>query len=164
MLEGGEDPSDFELVMEAERIFGRLDVPGHAGPIVEDGRRGLRRATAPAASRDQVLAGWLAQAGANRKRLLELLAAVHRYRIPPPRGTQESLVEYDRRRGVKEMLIEQIIATCVETADAGAPDPRRDGAAAAGRGLDAWEAACRAGACAAAARRRGGRRARCGGR
>src|SRR5208283_4223764 len=41
-----------------------------------------------------------------------------RYRIPPPRGRQEALVEYERRRSVKEMLLEQIIATCVETDDA----------------------------------------------
>ena len=65
-----------------------------------------------------MLAGWLDQAMKNRQQLLDLLAAVYRYRIPPPRGTQEALVEYERRRSVKEMLLEQIIATCVETGDA----------------------------------------------
>ena len=54
----------------------------------------------------------------NQKQLLELLAAVHRHRIPPPRGTQESLVEYDQRRSVKETLLEEIIDACAETADA----------------------------------------------
>ena len=65
-----------------------------------------------------MLAGWLDQAMKNRQQLLDLLGAVYRYRIPPPRGTQEALVEYERRRSVKEMLLEQIIATCVETGDA----------------------------------------------
>ena len=65
-----------------------------------------------------MLAGWLDQAMKNRQQLLDLLSAVYRYRIPPPRGTQEALVEYERRRSVKEMLLEQIIATCVETGDA----------------------------------------------
>ena len=64
------------------------------------------------------MAAWLAQAAANRRQLLELLSAVHRYRIPPPRSTQESLIEFDRRRGVKETLLEQIIAAAVETGDA----------------------------------------------
>ncbi|MEN6451352.1 MAG: hypothetical protein ABFC96_12745, partial [Thermoguttaceae bacterium] len=44
--------------------------------------------------------------------------AVHRHRIPSPHGTQESLVEYDRRRSVKETLLEEVVQTCVETADA----------------------------------------------
>ena len=87
------------------------------------------------ADRQEVLAAWLAQAMSNRRRLLELLSAVYRYRIPPPRGTQEALVEYDRRRSIKEMLLEQIIATGVETADAGrlirvvmgGPPPAADG-------------------------------------
>ena len=72
----------------------------------------------PAEDREPVLAGWLDQATKNRQQLLDLLGAVYRYRIPPPRGTQEALVEYERRRSVKEMLLEQIIATCVETGDA----------------------------------------------
>ncbi|MCA9240254.1 MAG: hypothetical protein KDA37_08645, partial [Planctomycetales bacterium] len=41
------------------------------------------------------------------------------HRIPPPRGTHESLIEYDRRRVVKDSLLEQIMTTCVEMSDAG---------------------------------------------
>ena len=69
-------------------------------------------ASAPrrAADRDAVLAGWLAQARNITGSCCELLAAVHRYRMPPPRGTHESLVEYDRRRSIKETLLEEIIA------------------------------------------------------
>ena len=70
------------------------------------------------ADRDQVLAGWLDQATRNHRQLLELMDSVHRHRIPPPHGSQESLLEYDRRRSVKETLLEEIIQTCVETADA----------------------------------------------
>jgi len=64
------------------------------------------------------LAGWLDRAVANRRALLELLWSVHRYRIAPPRGSYESLVEYDQHRVLKETLLEQIIATCVEIGDA----------------------------------------------
>ena len=35
-----------------------------------------------------------------------------------PRGSHDSMVEFDHRRTIKEHLLEQIIATCVETADA----------------------------------------------
>ncbi|MGD0901036.1 MAG: hypothetical protein ABR915_24665, partial [Thermoguttaceae bacterium] len=126
MLEGGltgSEATDFELLVEAERIVGRLSLlatlaqlwklaaVASFGPPADGGYP-------PARPRDQVLGAWLGRAAENREALLRLLADVHRYRIPPPHGTQESLVEYDRRRGVKEMLLEQIIATCVETADA----------------------------------------------
>jgi hypothetical protein len=117
MAEGGEDPTDFELVLEAQRIGGRLEF---LYTLVE-----LWTTAAVASSsaqlngdRDQVLRAWLDQAQANRRELAELLTAAQNYRIPPPRSTQESLMEFDRRRSVKEMLVEQIIATCVETVDA----------------------------------------------
>jgi hypothetical protein len=149
---GGQDATDFELVIEAERIVGRLtflatladlwklaavsSACGAArGPTAAIALPGASETSAPrkpaaapampgpgkppaSRDRDPVLAGWLEQAVRNRRELLDLLAAVHRYRIPPPRGTHESLVEYDRRRGVKEMLLEQIIGTCVEMGDA----------------------------------------------
>ncbi len=136
MLEGGAtggETTDFELVEEAERIVGRLTflatlaqlwklaAVASFGSHPQAGARqaGARQAGAPpAAEREPVLAGWLDQAMKNQQQLLEVLNAVSRYRIPPPRGTQEALMEYERRRSVKEMLLEQIIATCVETGDA----------------------------------------------
>jgi len=118
MFEGGEDMTDFELVMEAERIVARLGFLAMLARLWKLTAAASMSADADS-DRDEVLAGWLSRATANRKKLLELLGAVHRYRIPPPRGTPETLIEYDRRRSIKEMLLEQIIETCVETADAG---------------------------------------------
>ena len=118
MLEGASAATDFELVHEADRIIMRLTFLSTLARLWKlaalasaSGNEGTRRS--------EVLTGWLDQATANRRGLLELLAAVDRYRIVPPRGTHEALVEYDRQRGVKEMLLEQIIGTCVDTADAG---------------------------------------------
>ncbi len=68
--------------------------------------------------RNEVLAGWARQAITNRRKLLELLSAVARYRIPGARGTHESLVEYDRRRMLKDNLLGRIMATAVETSAA----------------------------------------------
>jgi len=119
MLEGGRDATDFELVHEAERIVGRLAMHSTLARLWKL----AAVASAPVAqsdeNRQEVLSAWLRQAAANRRNLAELLTAAHRYKIPPPRGNYEALVEYDRRRGVKDMLLEQIIAACVETADAG---------------------------------------------
>ena len=85
-----------------------MEDDGHGQPF--------RRCRRP--QRDEVLAGWHDQAAATYRGLLELLASVQRYRIAAPSGTHDSMVEYDRRRSVKEMLLESIINTCVDTADA----------------------------------------------
>lgn len=68
--------------------------------------------------RREVLDQWLAQAGNNYRRLIELLESVHRYRFRQPSGSHESLVEFDRLRTIKDALIQKIVATCVDTAAA----------------------------------------------
>ena len=116
MFDVGPSATDFELVNEAERIVDRL------GFLTTLAQLWKLTATASlseeAADRDETLSTWLAQALDQHRQLLQLLATVQGYRIPPPRGTHEALVEYDRRRGVKEMLLEEIIEACVEMADA----------------------------------------------
>ena len=68
--------------------------------------------------RGDVLNRWFTQAATNHRRLVDLLAAVHRHRIPRPSSDQQSMLEYDRRRLVKDTLLERIVSTCVETGDA----------------------------------------------
>ncbi len=58
---------------------------------------------------------WLTAARTNQRRLLTLLEALHSYPIPQPVGSQESLMEYDRRRVLKEQLLYTAINTCLET-------------------------------------------------
>ena len=118
MLEGGFHTTDFELSLEAERIGDRM-----AFTVTLAGLWKLAAAV-PLASgeeaqeRDEVLAGWLSQAKTNRRELFALLDSLHRYRIPLPRGTHDAMIEYDRHRGIKEMLFERIIGATVETEDA----------------------------------------------
>ena len=115
LLESGEPISDFELTAEADRIADRLAF------LVTVASLWKLAAVAPAhdaEGRDRVLAGWLSRAEANRRELLGLLRAIHRYRVPTPRGTHESLVEFDQRRSVKDFLLERVISACIETADA----------------------------------------------
>jgi hypothetical protein len=117
LFETGPDAAESELVFEAERIVGHLSF------IVTIAH--LRKITATASlsgdiavdDRDEVLAGWHDQTAATYRELMELLSAVQRYRIPLPSGAHESMVEYDRRRGVKEMMLDNIINTCVDMSD-----------------------------------------------
>jgi hypothetical protein len=116
LFEEGGNVTDFELVGEGERIINRLYFLTTVAQLWK--LSATAAASEKIADRDAVLSGWLGQAAQNYRQLLELLAAVHRHHIPPPRSTQESLVEYDQRRSVKETLLEEIIDVCAETADA----------------------------------------------
>jgi hypothetical protein len=63
-----------------------------------------------------VMRRWVAQANHNRQQLMRLMDAVQAFKVPPPLGDHDSMVEYDRRRVIKESLLERIISTTVETA------------------------------------------------
>jgi hypothetical protein len=66
--------------------------------------------------RGEVLRRWTRCAAKNRTELTRLLDDVAAYDIPMPMGDHDSMLEYDRRRVVKESLLERIIETCVEMA------------------------------------------------
>ena len=61
---------------------------------------------------------WLKQADRSWTDLQKLLGQVTAYEVPEPKGTQDSLIEYDRHRGTKEILTDRIVWTIVELADA----------------------------------------------
>ena len=61
---------------------------------------------------------WLDRADINSTLLSELLSSVSRFKLDPPSGTRESMLEFDRRRLVKLSLVDAITATLVETNDA----------------------------------------------
>ncbi|MGA2799367.1 MAG: hypothetical protein ABSE63_17430, partial [Thermoguttaceae bacterium] len=118
LFEAGPDAAESELVFEAERIVAHLAFLAMVAHLWKMTATVSLSGVAADPQRDEVLAGWHDQAAATYGGLLELLASVQRYRIPAPSGAHDSMVEYDRRRSVKEMLLESIINTCVDTADA----------------------------------------------
>ncbi len=69
-------------------------------------------------TRIEIFHQWLKQAGTNYGKLIELLETLHSFDFALPSGTHDSLIEYDRLRTTKEALVQKIITTCVETADA----------------------------------------------
>ncbi len=139
IYDGQTPPTDTEFYVEAERISRRLAFLATVASLwklTAAASAGLTEATP---DRDGVLAGWLAQAIDNNRRLHDLLAAVQRYRIPRPRGTHDSLVEYDRYRSIKEAILERIVATLLETADAARMIRATMQREPSEEGLSAWE-------------------------
>jgi len=117
MLEGPGLTNDFELDFEATRLEQRLAFLSTLARLWKLAA-GVSSLATDARERDTVLRGWFARAVSNRRELFELLRSAHRFRIPAPGGTHEALVEYDRRRLLKESLLARIVTACVETSSA----------------------------------------------
>ncbi len=69
-------------------------------------------------ARIETLGGWARRARENRIGLLELLDAVRRYQVTPGGSDKDSMRNYDRRRVLRDSLMERIIGTAVEMSDA----------------------------------------------
>ncbi len=114
MLEaGGAAATDFELDLEANRVSDRLAFLRTVAGLWKTAampRANGRRSLLPRV----VLEGWLTQATALEAELVGLLASVDRRRIPAPTASRDSLLEFDRRRSVKETLAEKIVVTAVD--------------------------------------------------
>ena len=117
------DGDDFELIEETERISERLTFIVTIAKLWKYATEKL--AASQFTGKDsplndeirQYIDGWLKQALTFREGLDRLLKRVEEYRVPPPRGTSDSLLEYDRHRGTKEILLDRLIWTHVEIAD-----------------------------------------------
>jgi hypothetical protein len=111
--DGGER-DDFDLEAEGERLLHRLHFLTTVARLWHIGARRHPEAE-PTSERDEVLARWLTAARENQGRLLALMDAIHMHPVPQPAGAFDSLVEFDRRRLLKEQLLHAVIGTCLET-------------------------------------------------
>ncbi|MGH7172180.1 MAG: hypothetical protein ACRELG_18040, partial [Gemmataceae bacterium] len=106
---------EFDLDQEGERLEKRLQFLSTlarlwqiaARTVTEDRRAGREWGETPS--------DWLRTARGNRQRLLVLLDAIHTHPLREPTGDYDSLVEYDRRRVLKEQLLFTIIGACLDT-------------------------------------------------
>ena len=118
MMEGGGPPAtDFELDAESRRVGQRLAFLRTLASLWKRAAVGVGQATNGRIPPD-VLETWLVQASQNERQLVALLETADAWHIPAPTASRDSLLEFDRRRVVKEALNEKIVATLVETADA----------------------------------------------
>jgi hypothetical protein len=102
----------FDLEEESDRLEKRLRFLSTLARLWQIATRIVAGSGAAAGG---VLGAWLRTARRNRQRLLELLDALAEHALPEPSGDYDSLVEFDRRRVVKEQLIYTTIATCLDT-------------------------------------------------
>jgi hypothetical protein len=68
--------------------------------------------------RTEAIRGWCRQATIHRQGLLVLVSQVAAYRVPRGGSDSDSMSQYDRKRVVKESLLERAIATAIEMSDA----------------------------------------------
>ena len=129
---GADEDTDFELLQEAERVSERLDfismlaqlwklAAGLAKQTRDNAESGgqLPEAESPDFENHlETLDSWVSRMAGFHQGLLKLLDSANRYHIDPPQATNESLAEFDRRQGIKSMLIDRIIDTTVDVADA----------------------------------------------
>lgn len=121
--------SDDELEREANRIAQRL--------AFHDSLANMWRFAAfvpddtPAADRADTIHRWVRIAWDNYRDLDDLVRDLESYQIPAPTGDHDSMVDYDRRRTIRDSLLEQVVATWVEYAKsirwltAAVPDDQR---------------------------------------
>ena len=114
-LSGDDDATEFELEGEARRLILRLTLLETIAKLWKTVAVGIDTETTGDRER---MAVWSQQAATTRDGLLRLLDEVETFPLPAPRGTPAALVEYDRRRQVRDELLGRIIVTCVETIDA----------------------------------------------
>ena len=119
VVDEGERHAPFQLEYESERLVSRLQfhttvarlwhiAAGFGSPVGGPSLPEL-------ADQTEAFQSWLDTARAHQRALLELLDALQAQAIPAPLGSYDSLVEYDRRRVMKEQLLYTAINTCLET-------------------------------------------------
>jgi len=121
IFETGGDVTEDELARESERVLDRLAFHATLARLWKS--VGLHRLDASCADavhqeRRAALQRWINKLQQNRVELIGLLDQVRGYSIVISQGDHDSMIEYDRRRLVKETLLDQIITTSVEICEA----------------------------------------------
>lgn len=117
-IEFGAPDDEYTLNAEARYIGQRLAFHGTLASLWRHAAISYGAQGQTDAARRETFAQWRRQADAFCRALAGLLGEVHHDPLPAPSGTLESLIEFDRRRMVKEAVLERIIATYVEMRDA----------------------------------------------
>jgi len=117
MLESGPGPAtDFELEHEARRVSEQLSLLQTVALLWKRAALALGP-TSEAPLDEETLSHWLAQARANQQGLVQLLHSVSDCRLPAPANNRDALLEFDRRRSIKESLTEKIVLAAIDLAD-----------------------------------------------
>lgn len=119
-VEGSDITAD-ELTRESKRLAERLAFLSCLARLWKQAAAGVEFAdmqAVDAAQRASSMRHWSDLAIELSAGLARLMDTVKAHKIPAAGGDHDSMIDYDRRRVVKESLLERIIATSVEAADA----------------------------------------------
>jgi hypothetical protein len=100
------------------RLWKRTIVSPAFAAIIKQAASGEPANAAEQQRRTAAMERWIEQAQTNLAGLNQLMNSIREHRIPTPSGDHDSMVEYDRRRMIKESLLERVVTTSVEMADA----------------------------------------------
>jgi hypothetical protein len=117
-LLGFEPRQEFDLEQEGQRLETRLHFLSTVVRLFHLGSRNLTHGpgrTTETSTRE-VIVGWLQRARRNYQDLLTLMDAIHERPIPAPSGSFDSIVEFNRRNGIKQRLLTVVVGTCLESA------------------------------------------------
>ncbi|CAE7242395.1 unnamed protein product, partial [Symbiodinium sp. CCMP2456] len=118
IFEPGGDDTRLEFEEEAERLEGRLAFLNTVSRLWKHAAVVWGVRSGKADDRAETIASWRRMAVQRGAQLTQLLEQVHTHHLPQPMGDHESMVEYDRLRTIRDAIVEGVITTCVEAADA----------------------------------------------
>lgn len=117
LFDSGPQVTEDELERESERIADRLAFLASLARLWRTATLLPLAANHVPPDFTAIVRRWIERADANEAGLYALLDSVKAYRIPLGGADHEAMVEYDRRRWVKESLLERIIATSIDNAN-----------------------------------------------
>jgi hypothetical protein len=114
IVEGG-PVEEFDLEQEGARLEKRLHFLSTLARVWQIAARTVAEDLRAGRGWEETPTDWLRTARQNRRRLLTLLDAIHNHPLREPNGDYDSLVEFDRRRVLKEQLLFTTISACLDT-------------------------------------------------
>ncbi len=128
VFDGGGKPSEENIQAEFQRIADRLEFLQALAEYWVEAAMFVNGLTEPCLQGDQhdeflarqsrKIEDWQRQAQSNCRQIDELIRSIQKYRLPQPDGSVDSLVDYDRQRLFKEMMLDQAINLRVDTTSA----------------------------------------------
>jgi len=112
---GGPLPDSFSLEEENEQLSLRLRFLSTLARLWQIVARQTRR-WGDYSDWAECIGEWLRTAERNHAGLLDLLQSLHALEVPAPLGSYDSMIEYDKRRLLKEQVLDTAINTCLDTA------------------------------------------------
>ena len=117
-LFGSDVAENDEWEHESRRILGRLTFLENLAGLWKTAAMGCATHKENVQYRE-TLQSWFEQCLAYQRGLRDLLQTLTRQPVPRPLELQQSIMDFDRRRSIKEAMLDRIVATCVEISDAG---------------------------------------------